>query len=121
MDYSICKALSYNMDDIPVALVMYDIMCQYGVHFKEQVKNSPELSLSSSLVSRPRIFYRFIWIYSDLFDRGFVSKSLSLDMIRTSHVICHVTYKPFDKWHMTLGESCHSHTDIHDWIDKPRA
>ena len=28
MDYSLCKALSYNMEDIPVALVMYDIMCQ---------------------------------------------------------------------------------------------
>ncbi|KAH9162546.1 hypothetical protein EDB89DRAFT_1860727, partial [Lactarius sanguifluus] len=52
MDYSICKALSYNMEDIPVALVMhvmYDIMCQYRVHFQERVKNSPELSLPSSL------------------------------------------------------------------------
>ncbi|KAI9443063.1 hypothetical protein H4582DRAFT_2054158 [Lactarius indigo] len=49
MDYSLCKALSYNMGDIPVALVMYDIMCQYGVHFKERVEKSPELSLSSSL------------------------------------------------------------------------
>ncbi|KAH9013590.1 hypothetical protein EDB85DRAFT_1899632 [Lactarius pseudohatsudake] len=49
MDYSICKALSYNMEDIPVALVMYDIMCQYRVHFQERVENSPELSLPSSL------------------------------------------------------------------------
>ena len=49
MDYSICKALSYNMEDIPVALVMYDIMCQYQVHFQLRVKNSPELSLLSSL------------------------------------------------------------------------
>ncbi|KAH9031441.1 hypothetical protein EDB83DRAFT_2229595 [Lactarius deliciosus] len=49
MDYSICKALSYNMEDIPMALVMYDIMCQYRVHFQERVKNSPELSLPSSL------------------------------------------------------------------------
>jgi hypothetical protein len=72
-------------------------------------------------LSRPRIFYRFIWIYSDLFDKGFVSKSLSLDMIRSCHVICHVTYKPFVQWHVTLGESCHSRTDIRDWIDKPRA
>ncbi|KAH8988705.1 hypothetical protein EDB83DRAFT_2305041 [Lactarius deliciosus] len=52
MDYSICKALSYNMEDIPVALVMYDIMCQYRVHFQERVKNSPELSLPSSLQLR---------------------------------------------------------------------
>ncbi|KAH9024915.1 hypothetical protein EDB85DRAFT_1869850 [Lactarius pseudohatsudake] len=49
MDYSLCKALSYNMKDIPVTLVMYDIMCQYGVHFQERVQRSPELSLSSSL------------------------------------------------------------------------
>jgi hypothetical protein len=28
---------------------MYDIMCQYRVHFHERVKNSPELSLPSSL------------------------------------------------------------------------
>ncbi|KAI9434614.1 hypothetical protein H4582DRAFT_1818472 [Lactarius indigo] len=52
MDYSICKALSYNMEDIPVALVMYDIMCQYRVHFQERVKCSPELSLPSSLTLR---------------------------------------------------------------------
>ncbi|KAH9031538.1 hypothetical protein EDB85DRAFT_1847537, partial [Lactarius pseudohatsudake] len=55
MDYSICKALSYNMEDIPVALVMYDIMCQYRVHFQARVKNSPELSLPSSLELRTGI------------------------------------------------------------------
>jgi hypothetical protein len=55
MDYSLCKALSYNMEDIPVALVMYDIMCQYGVHFQEQVQKSSELSLSSSLQLRTGI------------------------------------------------------------------
>ena len=49
MDYSICKALSYNMEDIPVALVMYNIMCQYRVHFQERVTKSPELFLSDSL------------------------------------------------------------------------
>ncbi|KAI9437103.1 hypothetical protein BJY52DRAFT_1091223, partial [Lactarius psammicola] len=49
IDYSICKALSYNMEDIPMALVMYDIMCQYCVNFKERVAKSPGLSLSSSM------------------------------------------------------------------------
>ncbi|KAN0128148.1 hypothetical protein V8E53_014063 [Lactarius tabidus] len=44
MDYSLCKALSYNMESIPVALVMYDIMCQYKVHLKERVERSPELA-----------------------------------------------------------------------------
>ena len=55
MDYSLCKALSYNMEDMPVALVMYDIMCQYGVHLKERVENSPELSLPHSLELHTRI------------------------------------------------------------------
>jgi hypothetical protein len=52
MDYSICKALAYNMEDIPVALVMYDIMFQYKVHFQERVKRSPELTLAGSLELR---------------------------------------------------------------------
>ena len=52
MDYSICKALSYNMEDIEVALVMYDIMCQYRVNFQRRVANSPELSIPSSLELR---------------------------------------------------------------------
>ena len=49
MDYSICKALHYNTEDIPVALVMYDIMCQYRVNFKKRVRKSPELSIPKSL------------------------------------------------------------------------
>jgi Kyakuja-Dileera-Zisupton transposase len=55
MDYSLCKALSYNMEDIPVALVMYDIMCQYRVHLHERVERSPELSMSDSLELRTGI------------------------------------------------------------------
>ena len=55
MDYSLCKALSYHMDGIPVALVMYDIMCQYGVHFQERVERSPELTVAHSLELRTGI------------------------------------------------------------------
>ena len=55
MDYSICKALSYNMKDIPVALLMYDIMCQYQINFKKRVKKSLELTLPSSLELRTGI------------------------------------------------------------------
>ncbi|KAF8264636.1 hypothetical protein EI94DRAFT_1592386 [Lactarius quietus] len=49
MDYSICKALAFNMTDIPVALVMYDVMCQYQVHFQKRVKKSLTLSIPSLL------------------------------------------------------------------------
>ncbi|KAN0129093.1 hypothetical protein V8E53_013089 [Lactarius tabidus] len=55
MDYSLCKALSYNMESIPIALVMYDIMCQYKVHLKERVQRSPELSIPDSLELRTGI------------------------------------------------------------------
>ncbi|KAH9024318.1 hypothetical protein EDB85DRAFT_2075192 [Lactarius pseudohatsudake] len=44
-----------HLDDIPVALVMYDIMCQYGVHFQQRVERSPELSLSDTLQLRTGI------------------------------------------------------------------
>ncbi|KAN0141876.1 hypothetical protein V8E53_000338 [Lactarius tabidus] len=55
MDYSICNTLSYNMEDIPVVLLMYDIMCQYRVNFKKWVKKSPKLSLPLSLELRTGI------------------------------------------------------------------
>ncbi|KAF8260522.1 hypothetical protein EI94DRAFT_1773684 [Lactarius quietus] len=42
-------SLSFNMKDILVALVMYDVMCQYQVHFQKRVTNGPELSIPSSL------------------------------------------------------------------------
>jgi hypothetical protein len=37
------------MKDIPVVLLMYDIMCQYRVNFKRRVKKSPELILPRAL------------------------------------------------------------------------
>ena len=40
------------MEDMPVALLMYDIMCQYRINFKKRVKKSPELTLPSSLQLR---------------------------------------------------------------------
>ena len=43
------------MNDIPVALIMYDIMCQYSVHFEERVRKSPELFIPSSLELRTGI------------------------------------------------------------------
>ena len=55
MDYSLCKALSYNMESMPLALVMYDIMCQYGIHLMERVEKSPGLFIPDSLELRTGI------------------------------------------------------------------
>ena len=65
MNYSICKALLYNMEDIPVALVMYDIMSQYRVHLQERVKRSPKLFLSDSLKLRTGIGLFYIHEHQD--------------------------------------------------------
>ena len=43
------------MKDIPVALLMYDIMCQYRVNFRKRIKKSPKLTLSKSLELRTGI------------------------------------------------------------------
>jgi Kyakuja-Dileera-Zisupton transposase len=34
VDYSVCNALNFNTDGLWESLVIYDIMCQYSVHFK---------------------------------------------------------------------------------------
>ncbi|KAH9022866.1 hypothetical protein EDB84DRAFT_1589486 [Lactarius hengduanensis] len=53
--YNVACVLGKSTWTIAFALVMYDIMCQYGVHFQERVQRSPELSLSSSLQLRTGI------------------------------------------------------------------
>ena len=40
---------------MPIALLMYDIMCQYRVNFRRRIRKSPELALPSSLILRTGI------------------------------------------------------------------
>ena len=56
MDYSIVHALSYNTEGLPEGAVIYDLACQWGVHFEERVLASP---LLSQLFSSEK-FERFI-------------------------------------------------------------
>jgi Kyakuja-Dileera-Zisupton transposase len=37
VDYSVCNALNFNMDGLQESLVIYDIMCQYSVYFKDYI------------------------------------------------------------------------------------
>lgn len=45
MDYSLSAALNYNMPENPRVLLMYDIMCQYGVHLLDRFNRSPYLRM----------------------------------------------------------------------------
>ena len=52
MDYSIFKALSFNMEGIEAALISYDVMCQWSVHMMERVNGSNYLKLPDNLELR---------------------------------------------------------------------
>jgi len=52
MDYSICKALNFNMDGIEAALICYNVMCQWSVHMKDRMACSSHLKIPSSLELR---------------------------------------------------------------------
>jgi hypothetical protein len=52
MDYSIFKALNFNMGGIEAALICYDVMCQWSVHMRERVTGSTHLKIPDGLELR---------------------------------------------------------------------
>ncbi|KAI0257980.1 hypothetical protein BC834DRAFT_837287, partial [Gloeopeniophorella convolvens] len=52
MDYSLCQALNYNMDGIPIAVILYDIMCQYCVNLLKRIDENALLSIPEALKLR---------------------------------------------------------------------
>jgi Kyakuja-Dileera-Zisupton transposase len=52
MDYSIFKALNFNMSGIEAALICYDVMCQWSVHMKDRVAGSRHLKIPEGLELR---------------------------------------------------------------------
>ena len=52
MDYSIFKALNFNMAGIEAALICYDVMCQWSVHMKARVQRSAHLKIPDGLELR---------------------------------------------------------------------
>ena len=52
MDYSIFKALNFNMGSIGAALICYDVMCQWSIHIKDRVAGSTHLKIPDGLELR---------------------------------------------------------------------
>ena len=52
MDYSIFKALNFNMGGIEVALICYNVMCQWSIHMKDRVAGSRHLKIPDGLELR---------------------------------------------------------------------
>jgi hypothetical protein len=55
MDYSLCQALQFNTTNISTALVLYDIMCQYGVHLLDRVSQNEYLHIPETLTLKKGI------------------------------------------------------------------
>ena len=50
VDYSVCNALNFNSHRLHESTVVYDVYCQYGVHFKDQLEDVSEyLSLDPEM------------------------------------------------------------------------
>ena len=50
VDYSVCNALKFNSDGLQEGLVIYDVMCQYLVHFNDCIQKASEyLQLDSEM------------------------------------------------------------------------
>lgn len=45
MDYCISNALSFNSEGLPEAAVIYDLVCQWGVHYIDRLERCPSLSI----------------------------------------------------------------------------
>lgn len=49
IDYAICQALKYHTEGLSHAVVLYDIACQWEVHFLKRVKDGPFLSIPDDM------------------------------------------------------------------------
>lgn len=42
VDYSVCNALKFNSHGLRESLLIYDVYCQYGVHFEDRIQQVPQ-------------------------------------------------------------------------------
>ncbi|KAH9841983.1 uncharacterized protein C8Q71DRAFT_700843, partial [Rhodofomes roseus] len=49
MDYSLSNAMKYRAHEKQPVVVLYDIMCQYGVHIRKRFTDSPHISMPHDL------------------------------------------------------------------------
>ncbi|KAG1877557.1 hypothetical protein F4604DRAFT_1924204 [Suillus subluteus] len=55
MDYSICNAVKYTPEPIGSTLIIYDVACQWSIHFAERVDQSYHLSLPEGTKILPAV------------------------------------------------------------------
>ena len=49
IDYAICQALNYRTQDLPGAIILYDVACKWIIHFLERVVEGLYLDLPQKL------------------------------------------------------------------------
>ncbi|KAG1866919.1 hypothetical protein F4604DRAFT_1585294 [Suillus subluteus] len=73
MDYSICNAVKYTPEPIGSTLIIYDVACQWSIHFAERVDQSYHLSLpeGTKILPAPGILMGKYWRPSGLLSTRF--------------------------------------------------
>jgi len=55
IDYSICNAIKQGGDGINKSLIIYDVGCQWSLHFDNRVQRCPGLSLPNNTSITPAV------------------------------------------------------------------
>ena len=55
VDYSICQAVSYKSQDMPRAIIIYDVACQWHKNFSTRINNCAALSWPEEIEITPAI------------------------------------------------------------------
>jgi len=55
VDYAICQALGHNSLGVQQALIIYDVACQWSIHFDKRVEQSAHLHLPEGLSYIPTV------------------------------------------------------------------
>jgi hypothetical protein len=95
MDYSIFKALNFNMEGIESALISYDVMCQWSVHMRERVNGSNYLNLPDNL---DVTFHLGLVVFRERSIRTIIGT-----------VFVHISYFPHARCVMSCVVSCVGH------------
>ena len=49
IDYAVCQALGYRTTGLPLAVILYDVFCQWFVHFSKRVTEGLYLSIPKDM------------------------------------------------------------------------
>src|SRR5882757_1912082 len=108
VDYSICNAINYRSDGFDASLIIYDVGCQWRIHFSERIANCPGLSIPdqrqvTSAVGKFHLSAHKLACFAR-YSLNFVQGAGHVD-----GEILETLWAPFNKISSTTGSMSHAH------------